>query len=241
MPDDVAIYQGAGTGGWLYSAGWWDRPRDFTGQRTFSSFGHRRFGSEEQALEYVEGLGNPEPIYTLPVVNSGGDREPLFTGSWREAVDGIFIDRRVELFYTGDEVELYTINDLVNFLALFFEVTPEEILDESYYTDRDGQTTLDNAPSLDCETYIKATITQDYFPAGPIEVDIDFTGSSIPATTDVDITITHVGNPVVPTTLLENGDGSLVISDNGNINMSNDGGSFYLMSSDIQACMRMEM
>ena len=86
-----------------------------------------------------------------------------------------------------------------------------------------SQNTPQYEPSLDCETYIKATIVDVDGPAGPVEIDIDFTGGSIPG----DVTVTVVdGDPIVPTTMIENGDGSVTISDNGNILMLNDGGTF---------------
>ena len=225
IPDDVNLNQGSNSGAGIYSSGWCSG----SSLKEWDFLDYRRFGSEEQALSYVDTLGDPEPIYTIPMIDNDDSHIPLFWARWREEVDGVFIERRVELKYTGDEVTLYTINDVINFLALFFEVTPEEVLNEAYYNaEASGNTTLplDDGPTLDCETYKRTTVTQDYFPAGPIEVDIDFDGFSIPA--DVAVTITHVGNPVVPTTLLENGDGSLVISDDGNINMRNDGGTFFL-------------
>ena len=173
------------------------------------------FSTEAEALEYVDTLGNPDPIITIP--HYGDEPEPiLFTAYWEQEIDGIMVFRSADLRYTGDQVILYTINDLVNFLASFFGVTPEEV--PVQYTGPElGE------PSLDCETYLKATIVEVDGPSSPIEIDIDFTGGSIPG----DVTVTVVdGDP--PLTELENGAGSVTISDAGNINMRNDGGTFFL-------------
>ena len=175
------------------------------------------FSTEAEALEYVDTLGNPDPIITIP--HYGDEPEPiLFTAYWEQEIDGIMVFRSADLRYTGDQVILYTINDLVNFLASFFGVTPEEI--PVQYTGPElGE------PSLDCETYLKATIVEVDGPSSPIEIDIDFTGGSIPG----DVTVTVIdGDPVVSNTMIENGDGAVTIHDNGNIIMSNDGGTFFL-------------
>ena len=173
----------------------------------------KSFSTEAEALEYVDTLGNPDPIITIPTPDNS---IRLFTASWREEIDGILITRNTELDYTGDQVTLYTVNDLVNFLALFCGVTPEEVPIIWYSSPNEGV--------LDCETSLKATIIDVDGPAGPIEIDIDFTGSSIG-----DVTVTTIdGDPVVSGTMLENGDGSVTISDNGFISMRNDGGAFFL-------------
>ena len=174
----------------------------------------KSFSTEAEALEYVDTLGNPDPIITIPYNNRS---EPtLFTATWYEEIDGVRIRRTTDLKYTGDQVTLYTINDLVNFLALFCGVTPEEVPIVWYFND---------PPSLDCETSLKATVVDVDGPIGPIEIDIDFTGGSIPG----DVTVTTIdGDPVVSNTMIENGDGSVTIHDNGNIIMSNDGGTFFL-------------
>ena len=173
----------------------------------------KSFSTEAEALEYVDTLGNPDPIITIPTPDNS---IRLFTASWREEIDGILITRNTELDYTGDQVTLYTVNDLVNFLALFCGVTPEEVPIIWYSSPNEGV--------LDCETSLKATIIDVDGPAGPIEIDIDFTGSSIG-----DVTVTTIdGDPVVSNTMIENGDGAVTIHDNGNIIMSNDGGTFFL-------------
>ena len=175
----------------------------------------KAFSTEAEALEYVDTLGNPDPIITLP---RDSDPEPtLFTTSWSQEIDGVTVSRSVDLKYTGDQVTLYTIDDLVNFLALFFGVTPEEVPVVWQYSL--------NEPPYDCETSLKATVVDVDGPIGPIEIDVDFTGGSIPG----DVTVTTIdGDPVVSNTMIENGDGAVTIHDNGNIIMSNDGGTFFL-------------
>ena len=171
------------------------------------------FETEAEALEYVDTLGNPESVLTIP----HRIYTDLVRATWRQEIDGVFINRSTELNYTGDLVELYTINDVINFFALFFEVTPEDVIVEHHSpvgADR---------PSVDCEPYIKATVVDIDGPGDTVEIDIDFTGGSIPG----DVTVTVVdGDP--PLTELENGAGSVTISDAGNINMRNDGGTFFL-------------
>ena len=176
------------------------------------------FETETEALEYVDGLGNPDPIATI--VNNG----IVFDATWNIQIDGIWINRRVELKYTGSNVVLYTVNDLINFIALFLEITPEEI-PVVVSSLNDDSLDRDNPPIFDCEPYIKATVVDIDGPGDTVEVDIDFTGSSIPG----DVTVTVVdGDPVVSNTMIENGDGAVTIHDNGNIIMSNDGGTFFL-------------
>ena len=180
------------------------------------------FETEAEALEYVDSLGNPQALYSIPNSSTRPDRRILFQASWRQEIDGVLINRNVDLRYTGDPFNLYTINDIVNFLALFFEVTTEEVLDKVVYSLSRSAPDNTPEPSYDCETYLKATVVDVDGPGDTIEIDINFTGSSIG-----DVTVTTIdGDP--PLTSLENGVGSITISDDGNINMSNDGGSFYL-------------
>ena len=192
------------------------RPRSWGFINTSSQIPDQSFETEAEALEYVDTLGNPDPIITIPSPNDVG-HYPLFTADWDIEIDGIMVTRNVELNYTGERVELYTIDDLINFFALFFGITYEEVYE--YITHEPGN------PSLGCETYIRATVFDIDGPGGTIEVDIDFTGGSIPG----DVTVTTIdGDPVVFNTMLENGDGSVNISDSGNITMLNDGGTFFL-------------
>ena len=108
---------------------------------------------------------------------------------------------------------------------MFFGVTTEEVWDKITYSLHSNGPQDIPEPSLDCETYIKATIVDVDGPGETVEIDIEFTGSSIPG----DVTVTVIdGDPVVPNTMLENGDGSITISDNGFISMRNDGGTFFL-------------
>ena len=64
----------------------------------------KTFSTEAEALEYVDTLGNPNPIITLPL--DGDPERPLFTTRWREEIDGIMVTRNVELRYTGEQGEL---------------------------------------------------------------------------------------------------------------------------------------
>ena len=180
------------------------------------------FETETEALEYVDTLGSPPVIYAIP--NYPG-RNTLFQPSWRQEIDGVLINRTVDLEYTGDPVNLYTINDVVNFLALFLEITPEEVWGEVTYLLRSTAPQDTPKPAYDCGTYLKATVVDVDGPIGPIEIDIDFTGDSIPS----DVTVTVVdGDPDLILTEIANGDGAVTVHDNGNIIMSNDGGTFFL-------------
>ena len=193
----------------------WRQPSSYIGQSTFET--------QEEALESVDTIetNNPQPSPLFMLRN--GDN--LFHANWQEQVDGVWIRRTANLNYAGDEVTLYTINDFVNFLALFFEVTPEEVLNKSEYSSDIFSVDEYNPPSFDCEPYKRLRVIDIDGPLGPVEVDIDFDGSSIPG----DVTVTVVdGDPDLTLTEIVNGPGSVTIADNGNINMRNDGGTFYL-------------
>ena len=194
----------------------WHRGNGYNIQGT-----QQTFETEAEALEYVDTLGNPDPFLRIPrtVNNPTGI---LFRTSWRQEIDGVWINRRADLTYTGEQIAIYTISDLINFLALFFGITPEEV--PVVYSLQSAPVVPQDTPkpSIDCETYLKATIVDVDGPGETIEIDIEFTGSSIG-----DVTVTVVdGDP--PSTSLENGAGSVTISDNGNILMLNDGGTFFL-------------
>ena len=109
------------------------------------------FETEAEALEYVDTLGNTETVLSIPAQY---DDYQMFTANWRQEINGTFITRSIELNHAGDPIDLYTIPDLVNFLALFFEVTPEEIPVE--YTLFGSQDISE--PSLDCEPYINCLL-----------------------------------------------------------------------------------
>ena len=193
-----------------------DLVQTFFHSKMTSSIDQRTFETEAEALEYVDTLGNPTPIATIH------RNEVLFTATWRQQVDGIWINRDTTLQYTGDDISLYTTKDLVNFFALFFEVTPEEIdvvhrptiriislpTDYDYSLDAPPPLIFPSPPTvlptLDCDPYIKAAIIDIEGSTDPIEINIDF---------DRDIVYD---------------DGSGTIADNGNINMSNDGGTLFL-------------
>ena len=181
----------------------------------------RTFETQAEALEYVDTLGNPNPLFSVPYRGS----YQLFIVEWRQEIDGVFITRSVSLDLAEDPVSLYTINDFVNLLALFFGVAPEEVPVE-YALNSSSNVPQDTPePSYDCETYIKATVIDVDGPGDTVEIDIDFTGGSIPG----DVTVTTIdGDPDLILTEIANGDGSVTIHDNGNIIMSNDGGTFFL-------------
>ena len=188
------------------------------------------FETEAEALEYVDSLSTTPAIHTARG-NVNSIYSTYFTATWQELIDGIVVDRSAEIKYTGDYLVLYTANDFINFLALLLGVTREEFLDTFEYGSNDPNfdhstdPSLDDLPAFDCETYIKATIINLAGPDSPIEIDIKFDNPSIPN----DVTVTVIdGDPIVPATTIENGDGSVVISDDGNINMRNDGGTFFL-------------
>ena len=71
---------------------------------------------------------------------------------------------------------------------MFFEATSDEIWNTEelcYYPDRytticegDDLPTLTDPTNRNCQPYIKATIVDEDGSVGPVEVDIDFTGST---------------------------------------------------------------
>ena len=188
------------------------------------------FETEAEALEYVDTLENPDSIVTF----SSGDI--LFEATWRQSLGDGWLDKSAVFKYTGDDIALYTINDFINFYALALGVTPEEIPIEYEYDPRDDFDTPDpdGPPALDCSpSQIARVYNDDYhrpardrymcITAHPVDSNIDTVIDNVTVTTiDEDIDIS------VPTTMVENGVGSITISDAGNINMRNDGGTFFL-------------
>ena len=188
------------------------------------------FETEAEALEYVDTLENPSPEITF----SSGDI--LFESNWRQPLGDGWLDKRAVFKYTGDDVVLYTINDFINFYALPLGVTPEEIPIEYEYDPRDelDNPDPDGPPALDCSpsqiarvyNYDGTRSRRDRYMCiteHPIDSNIDTVIDNVPVTTiDEDIDIS------VPTTMIENGPGSVTISDNGNILMLNEGGTFFL-------------
>ena len=204
-----------------------DNYRNFSWSDAFepwmtSNENHQRtFETEAEALEYVDTLGNPEPVH---IVSNGQD---VFSATWEEEINGIWVEKSGQLRYTGDEIVLYTITDFWNFLELFLSAeiswigritNSAEDVEEIYGIEPSP------VPEINCDPYLKATILEAETDTS-IEINIDFTGSSIPG----DVTVTIIdGDPIVPLTMLENGPGSVAIADNGNILMLNDGGTFFL-------------
>ena len=187
----------------------------------------KTFETEEEAVEYIDNYyGTVAEVILFDTIGSNENNISLFGAAWRQEVDGVWINREVKLNYTGGLSRLRTINDFVNFLALFFNVTPEEVtVTRQVYSSSIRQHLIDNPPAFDCDPYYKATIVNLNDPVSPIQIDVPFSGFRIPS----DVTVTVVdGDPPVTLTEVVNGDGSVVISDNGNINMSNDGGTFFL-------------
>ena len=187
----------------------------YAADRNFLYRTSRRFDTEAEALAYVDTLGNPEPLVEFE------DGDTLFYVRWTVTIEGLSITTRANLVYSGDPVTLYTAKELRDFLIIFFGANPEEFNYE--YSSDTGEV---NPPSLDCDPYLRVKVI-DVGELNPdIVVDIDFDGSSsIPG--DVVVTVTD-GDPGLVLTEIVNGDGSVTIADNGNINMSNDGGTFYL-------------
>ena len=181
----------------------------------------RTFETEAEALEYVDTLGNPEPIH---IVRNGQD---VFSATWEEEINGVWVERSGQLRYTGDEIVLYTINDFFNFLELFLSAEISFIGENSHSAENAHEfygIELEPVPEINCDPYLKATILEAETDTS-IEINIDLTGSSIPG----DVTVTIIdGDPIVPLTMLENGPGSVAIADNGNILMLNEGGTFFL-------------
>ena len=170
------------------------------------------FATKAEALEYADTLGNPEPIGRYR------NNDTMFTATWEQVVDGVAVNRSVELDYTGDEVRLYTMNDFINFFALFLGVTPEEIPVEYTLSEYAPEDTPE--PSLDCEPYKRVTVFDAGGPSSPIEINIDFTGGSIPG----GVVVTAADGD----SSIENGDGYITIDDDGRIDIRNSGGVFYL-------------
>ena len=200
------------------------------------------FDTEEEARAYVDNLGPPPAILTLT------DGKLLWSITIVQYIDGVRIVRDVEMRHSGDDVAFYTHRDWINYVSTLLELDSSNFIDNgilrSYIHRPDDWVDGDDA----IRSGSRATDTipwqhfHDYFPGDDcipsrrikiieldggledvIEVDLDYT--PIPAPTDVNITVVD-GDP--PAHRIENGTGSIIISDDGRIDMSNDGGSLYL-------------
>ena len=210
LSDDIEIHVETPTYPWGYS----DRA---------PSVSQFSYNTEEEALESASRTRVTPYIRQVPYRTDNPRYRSLFEVNWELEIDGITIPRSTVLTYTGDRVTLYTVNDFINFFALYFGVTSEEVPVTFWSTDPNFGP--DNPPSYDCDMSYNATVIDIDGPSGPIEIDVDFAPRT--GTIPADVTVTVIdGDP--PSTSLENGDGSITISDAGNITMLNDGGTFFL-------------
>ena len=168
-----------------------------------------RFETEAEAIEFAES----QSIVPLITFNDG---DYLFRAQFRQEVGGVWVDRNVGLQHVGNPIEIYTITDLENYYANALGPYDYPVFNRHNIYGQD-----------DCETSLNITIFNiDEDVSSTITVDPDFQG--VPGSSTVTIVD---GDPVVSGTMLENGDGSITIADNGNISMRNDGSVFFLNES----------
>ena len=191
--------------------------------------GQWRFNTQEEAQEFIDSDYEIDPIATI---NDGDD---LYSCYREGETDGHSWRQYYYLRYSGDTIKLYTYKDWINFwitiLGTDSNPFPFDVyIYESFGNDPlfiyDEEEVTNYWPSDDCTIGFNSKITE--LPNGSVQtsVSVDY-NPSIPDPTSTTVTVVTVdGDP--PLTSLENGDGSVTISDDGNINMSNDGGSFYL-------------
>ena len=205
-------------------------PRDNGNPRFFSSGVLEEFDTEEEALEFAN-----NEVDDLDDGVTFRNGSAVIVASFQEEVNGVFISRDIDLIYTGETIKLYLLDDIINFYATILETTADSF---TYYYDHinleDGSgTPRDEAaefwPGTGCTPRSIVSVVNIEDTGGPadiIYIQPDFT-PQIPDTNNVTITVVD-GDPVVSSTMIENGDGSVTISDNGNILMLNDGGTFFL-------------
>ena len=186
----------------------------------------REFDTEAEALEFANNIDDPATL------GEAEDGATLFTAAFAQVINGVLVQRNVDIRHSGETVKWYTIDDVLNYWATVLG-TSRDGFDLSYtYTfpePDDGflrdEEALPYWPESGCtpRTIVNIVSTEGG-PGSVITIDPDFT----PQTLDPDnITVTIVdGDP--PSTSLENGAGSITISDAGNITMLNDGGTFFL-------------
>ena len=172
------------------------------------------FETEAEAITYAESISGPVPLITF------NDGDYLFRVVFRHEVEeGVWVDRTVGLQHVGDPIDIYTITDLENYYASAMGI------DNPFtYSNRYGHH-ISNTDGISCSTTsLNITVFNiDEGTPSAITVEPDFQG--IPGSSSITIID---GDPVVSGTMLENGPGSVTVSDNGNILMLNDGGTFFL-------------
>ena len=158
--------------------------------------------------------------------------EHMFQADFRQEIGGTYFDRTVNFNYDGETQTFYNLQDVINFWAVYLNVEPSEFETTYIHTDEnDVSTTYSNDeianspwPGFGCNTEKRTTIVNlEDNTSSTISVEFDFSPRLNPS--EIPVTIID-GDP--PLTELGNGDGSIVISDNGNISMSNDGGTFFM-------------
>ena len=186
----------------------------------------REFDTEAEALEFANNIND------LNSVGTQRDERVLFSAEFSQVIDGVLVERNVFIRHSGETVTLYTIDDIFNYWTTTLGAPRSDLTIEYAYRDIEGGTgqlegeeALAFWPESGCTPRsVVSIVNTEGGPGNTILIDPDFT----PQTLDPDnVTVTIIdGDP--PLTELENGPGSVTISDSGNINMRNDGGTFFL-------------
>ena len=194
--------------------------------RTVRGFGADGWSSEEVVTEWVnENLEtySHRPIASYRAGGTGGIQgyDGIFSARWGRGNQERYGNHR----YTGDvDIELNTLDDFLNFYAEQLGTTRDQFdMEYTYWADDGQQSTGQIAfetywPGTGCTPKITAYIWDDAnLEAGcrTILLDLDY---SFKYPVVANLTLNKIAA----------GDGSVTVGDNGNINMRNDGGVFFL-------------
>ena len=194
----------------------------------FNGGSRTSLSTEEEALAFADRFG-------IPGIMSLTEGRLLFSCYYQGETSGISWNQRFELRYSGDDITLYTWEDWINFWKTLLGTDDNPFTFVSYthstvdgdYLDVPEDEIDDHFPISGCAPEKRVEIT-NWSGGGTTEVLVstDYRPSLPDPANVIVTTVVTDGDP--PLDRLENGDGSITISDDGNINMSNDGGSFYL-------------
>ena len=188
----------------------------------------REFDTEAEALEFAD---NYDPYRSSRRVIPDG--YVIFRAEFRERISGVWLNRNVDFVYSGELIELQYLDDTINFYASVLGVSRDDFrYSYSYFPEGGGaEITGEEAearwPGTGCTPRTSIRIIDeenaDNVP-DTTYVSLSFE-PQIPDTSSITVTVVD-GDPTSKE--LINGDGSITISDAGNITMLNDGGTFFL-------------
>ena len=198
----------------------------------------KEFETEAEALEYANSLQGPIPIVTFE------DGDAILAAEFRQMQSGVWTDRSIRVEHSGPALSIYTIQEFKDFLINELGVSDEELdisgeesiggeinfvprtgLDDDIPEPPEGFYYWEEAwqywPGANCPTSLELEIVDlSYDVSSTILIEPDYV--PVPGPSTVTVIDGNPGNRI------ENEDGAVTIHDNGNIIMSNDGGTFFL-------------